>query len=183
MYLKGHKLKHRRRAVISIRKAVPVGTQRGTHSKRCYHNALLSPPIHCILLLLFFTKRHLYAQKKPRKGSNLNNVKINLNFVPRIKLNALDWATRVLCWQFIFYVSLFSLWCSGQRRPHEKWSAAVYRMLLADFNPLNAELNPNCYLLALLTHHFLHVSRIRVKSLTLRLLMSYIIWSAYSWCF
>ena len=41
-------------------------------------------------------------------------------------------------------------------------------------NPLNAELNPVCYLLALLAHHFLHVSRIRVKSLTLRLLMSYI---------
>jgi len=50
-------------------------------------------------------------------------------------------------------------------------------------NPLNAELNPICYLLALLgAHHFLHVSRIRVKSLTLRLLMSYI-WSTYSWCF
>jgi len=43
------------------------------------------------------------------------------------------------------------------------------------FNPLKAELNPICYLLALLgAHHFLHVSRIRVKSLTLRLLMSYI---------
>ena len=42
-------------------------------------------------------------------------------------------------------------------------------------NPLNAELNPICYLLALLgAHHFLHVSRIRVKSLTLRLLMPYI---------
>ena len=41
-------------------------------------------------------------------------------------------------------------------------------------NPLNPELNPICYLLALLAHHFLHVSRIRVKSLTLRLLMSYI---------
>ena len=41
-------------------------------------------------------------------------------------------------------------------------------------NPLNHELNPICYLLALLAHHFLHVSRIRVKSLTIRLLMSYI---------
>ena len=42
-------------------------------------------------------------------------------------------------------------------------------------NPLNAELNPICYLLALLgAHHFLHVSRIRVKSLTIRLLMSFI---------
>ena len=36
-------------------------------------------------------------------------------------------------------------------------------------NPLNPELNPICYLLALLeAHHFLHVSRIRVKLLTLR---------------
>ena len=43
-----------------------------------------------------------------------------------------------------------------------------------NFNPLNAELNLICYLLALLAHYFLHVSRIRVKSLTLRLLMSYI---------
>ena len=43
------------------------------------------------------------------------------------------------------------------------------------FNPLNAELNAICHLLALLgAHHFLHVSRIRVKSLTLRLLVSYI---------
>jgi len=54
--------------------------------------------------------------------------------------------------------------------------------LCAPINPLNAELNPICYLLALLAHHFHHVSRISVKSLTLRLLMSYI-WSAYSWCF
>ena len=56
------------------------------------------------------------------------------------------------------------------------------------FNPLNPKLNPICYLLALLAHHFLHVCRIRVKSLTFRLLMSYIyiyiyIWSTYSWCF
>ena len=41
-------------------------------------------------------------------------------------------------------------------------------------NPFNPELNPFCYLLALLAHHFLHVSRITVKSLPLRLLMSYI---------
>jgi len=41
------------------------------------------------------------------------------------------------------------------------------------FNTLKPELNPICYLLALLAHHFLHVSRIRVKSLTIRLLMSY----------
>jgi len=46
--------------------------------------------------------------------------------------------------------------------------------LQQQINPLNPELNPICYLQALLTHHFLHVSRIRVKSLTLRLLMLHI---------
>jgi len=47
-------------------------------------------------------------------------------------------------------------------------------------NPSNAELNPICYLLALLgAHHFLHVSRVRVKSLTLRQLMSYIYINIY----
>ena len=38
-------------------------------------------------------------------------------------------------------------------------------------NPLNPKLNPICCRLALLgANHFLHVSRIKVKSLTLRLL-------------
>jgi len=33
-----------------------------------------------------------------------------------------------------------------------------------EFNPLNAELNPICHLLALLgAHHILHVSRVRVN--------------------
>ena len=50
------------------------------------------------------------------------------------------------------------------------------------FNPLKPELNLICHLLALFgAHHFLHVSRIRVKSSTFRLLMSYIyIWSTHS---
>ena len=42
----------------------------------------------------------------------------------------------------------------------------VYKLCLISqqFNPLNAELNPICYLLALLgAHHFLYVSRIKVK--------------------
>ena len=50
------------------------------------------------------------------------------------------------------------------------WKTSTERII---FNPLNPELNP-IYLLALLAHHFLHVSSITVKSLTLRLLMSYI---------
>ena len=53
--------------------------------------------------------------------------------------------------------------------------SSYIRFLLTIFNTLNAELNPICYLLALLgAYHFLHVSRIRVKLLTLRLLTSYI---------
>ena len=63
---------------------------------------------------------------------------------------------------FMTWISLFLFW-------------DCIREKITNFNPLNSELNPICYLLALLgAHHFLHVSRIWVKSLTLRLLMSYI---------
>ena len=56
------------------------------------------------------------------------------------------------------------------------WSSCKAQVIIVKFsiNPLNPELNPICYLLALLgAHHFLHISRIRVKLLTFRLLMSY----------
>jgi len=47
--------------------------------------------------------------------------------------------------------------------------------MFGSVNPLSPELNPICYLLALLgAHHFLHISRIRVKLLTFRRMMSYI---------
>jgi len=43
----------------------------------------------------------------------------------------------------------------------------VAQLLTTRLNPLNAELNPICHLLALLgAHHILHVSGIRVKYLT-----------------
>ena len=69
-------------------------------------------------------------------------------------------------------------WMGPECRTAEKcdyvWSR--YQSLISCYvNPLNPELNPICYLLALLgAHHFLHFSRIRVKLLTLRRLMSYI---------
>ena len=69
------------------------------------------------------------------------------------------------------------------QRPKRDWGKRFYssrQLLIFVVNPLNPELNPICYLLALLgAHHFLHVSRIRVKLLTFRLLMSYI-WSTHS---
>jgi hypothetical protein len=52
--------------------------------------------------------------------------------------------------------------------------AANSQVHYLSFNPLSPELNPICYLLALLAHDFLHVSSVRVKSLTHRFLMSYI---------
>ena len=59
---------------------------------------------------------------------------------------------------------------------HQSYNSGIYYATLPlHINTLNAELNPICYLLALLgAHHFLHVSRVRVKSLIFRLLMSYI---------
>ena len=67
-------------------------------------------------------------------------------------------------------------------------SYLLIRTVVLGFNPLKPELNSICYLLTLLgAHHFLHVSRIRVKLLTFRLLMPYIyiyiyiyIWSTHS---
>jgi len=51
------------------------------------------------------------------------------------------------------------------------WSALIQMNIITipkNINPLNAELNPICYFLALLgAHPFLHVSRIRVNYVTL----------------
>ena len=64
---------------------------------------------------------------------------------------------------------------SKDHSPHRQGLANLSSRVRNSFriNPLNPELNPICHLLALLAHHFLQVSRIRVKSLTLRLLMPY----------
>ena len=57
---------------------------------------------------------------------------------------------------------IFTLLC--QQRYNYKPLLRKLR-LKREFNPLNAELNPICHLLALLgAHHILHVSRVRVKS-------------------
>jgi hypothetical protein len=47
---------------------------------------------------------------------------------------------------------------------HDVYTKA--KLFFKRINPLNAELNPTCHLLALVgAHHILHVSRIRVKTL------------------
>ena len=75
---------------------------------------------------------------------------------------------------YIQHHTIQVLWLLASKQPQKLYD--VYLILPAVvINPLNPELNPICYMLALLgDHHFLHVSRIRVKSLTLRRLVSYI---------
>ena len=68
-------------------------------------------------------------------------------------------------------------WCPALQRCIEYGMGYVQTRIcqMPLFNPLNPKLNPICYLLALLgAYHFLHISRIRLKLLTFRLLMSYI---------
>jgi len=50
------------------------------------------------------------------------------------------------------------------------WGPAEHKYI-TDVNPLNAELNPICHLLALLgAHHIFHVSGLRVNSVQVLLL-------------
>jgi hypothetical protein len=76
--------------------------------------------------------------------------------------------------KFYILLHLFGFFFVNCTIMHGSTNIKFGEMFINLFNPLNAELNPICHLLALLVHHFLHVSSIRVKSLTLRLLMSYI---------
>ena len=78
----------------------------------------------------------------------------------------------VLCITHCLFTQL-NIFCS-QMTLHSACSLGLMKTSQV-FNPLNHELNPICYLLALLgAHHFLHGRRIGVKLLTLRRLMSYI---------
>jgi len=90
-------------------------------------------------------------------------------------------ANKVSHMMIAYYVTLENMHCCKvaleqvvrhHTVSHENINILPYSS--AVINPLNPELNPICYLLALLgAHHFLYVSRIRVKLLTFRRLMSY----------
>ena len=82
-----------------------------------------------------------------------------------------------------FWATSFNWPCLNRTHklaPHVTYILTTFSEYLFDydrtctlFNPLNPELNPICYLLALLlAHHFLHVSRIRVKRDTVECLDS-----------
>jgi len=81
----------------------------------------------------------------------------------------------LIVWLCIVRANLWTLNLDIDFSISQVFVSRLFEQVRTKFNPLNPELNPICYLLALLgAHHSLHVSRIRVKSLTFRLLMSYI---------
>jgi len=88
------------------------------------------------------------------------------NYLTGVSLNS-AWSTVVL----YHILCTHALQNKNSYHIHIQNTKFVFLQL---FNPLNAELNPICHLPAILGVHFLHISRITVKSLTLRLLMSYI---------
>ena len=107
------------------------------------------------------------------------------DIVDIIERKRLQWYDHVKRMQDERLPKLIMEWIPGERRkrgrPRKTWNGRctsshenkTFRRRSV-VNPLNPELNPICYLLALLAHHFLHVSSIRVKSLIIRLLMSHI---------
>ena len=117
------------------------------------------------------------------EGSTVNSV-IN---VTQMRRESRVWGMSVVRLPNLFPVRIpkqYKYRKLKKRRSH-KWKnntrQSVARCILSSsssalqVNPLNPELNPICYLLALLrAHHFLYVSRIRIKLLTFRLLMLYI---------
>jgi len=101
-----------------------------------------------------------------RRGSLLYGGVITAMWAVLVVMCHLELKHFIYLFIYLFFFFFFLEW---------GWLAPVYLLDIRSsvFNPLFAELNPICHLLALLgVHHFLHVSRIRVKSLTLRLLMS-----------
>ena len=96
---------------------------------------------------------------------------LNAELNPICHLLALLGAHHIL---HVSRIRVNATYCLLFRKLYE-YLNTLYGQNVEFFLCLNAELNPVCHLLALLgAHHFLHVSRIRIKSLTLRLLMLYI---------
>ena len=126
---------------------------------------------------------HILASSKMfQKISLLFSARQNLNIYPVVSIkwrhyrHLMDQTEGTAYCYLIIKTKISATPCLKQ-----KWliddveHTCKFRRRFSFFNPLKPELNPICYLLALLgAHHFLHVSRIRVKLLTLRWLMFYI---------
>jgi len=126
------------------------------------------------LLWVWVQLNSLYSYSSSRKAALFLAIRLCRNQPRRgscclWSVNAL-WVL-VVCGSHVHLVTRLQGWLKWKPIVHKIAHYTYFHMI----NPLKPELNPICYLLALLgVHHFLHVSRIRVKSLTFRLLMSYI---------
>jgi len=127
--------------------------------------------------LLFITVHYLLLDNRAVCGKMWKNV------AQRGRPQMTIWRIRIACWipkaTNIHKDCVIHIAFPLQQRLHGRASmlCSTSFVCLSSYciNPLKPELNSICYLLALLgAHHFLHVSRIRVKLLTFRLLMSYI---------
>ena len=101
-----------------------------------------------------------------------------MRFIVPLKVYVKKHQYYSLCSLLFYFVLKLSrlLFLKGEKLPLPSLRKAKnYCDLQQPANTLKPELYPICYLLALLgAHNFLHVSRIRVKLLTFRRLMSYI---------
>jgi hypothetical protein len=101
----------------------------------------------------------------PSTSSCITPVKYNMTTIKQVPSILTNWP------HFLSYNSASSSVSLQQSCPHLGYNIAQAPSFCSGINPLSPKLNPICYLLALLAHDFLNFSRIRVKSLTLRLLM------------
>ena len=132
----------------------------------------------CLNQLRYRVPQHIHTIKfySARYPIILSTPVYNLKYQPLANTRDTSITTKHLCTSHFHPVLSTSSVCDCS--VHDVRHTAIISAVISlpgnrkKFNHLNAELNPICYLLALLGgHHFLHVSRIRVKSLTLMLLM------------
>ena len=116
-----------------------------------------------------FTKKNVYSTDKHSECINNIQKPKYMTSVPQLSKRMLYTVKRYYMLNVLVTTICFAH--SYRQRPCNVGNTGSRPFTAV--NPLNAELHPICCLLALLgPHHFLHISRIRLKSLTLRLLMS-----------
>ena len=146
------------------------------HSLFAYLNQHVHVPSTCVLIMIDVRYRSKWDSDQTAAGPIWFPTGVKA-----ITRCALWWTLQLRFVDFDFVNVLFNDSVHKKRTNYKcllKLATWLYGSETQDstiLNRLKPELNPICYLLALLgAHHFLHVSRIRVKLLTFRRLMSYI---------
>ena len=143
-----------------------------------YNNKFCTPPFQYTLSLLHLSLfHHALLRLWSRSSVNYYQRREAAWFRQPSKslmrcITTLKQRLTFTCRNYWYYIAELLI-LHNDEAPAAHQVSGVIRKSSPTFNPLNSELNPICCLLALLgAHHFLHVSRIRVKLLTFRLLMS-----------